>query len=326
MKVLVTGADGLRRARWLVPAPARGGARGAGRGIRPGGPPAPDSLPPSGRRGRLAAARARSTPPRCGAVVAAARTRWCTWPRSPRAPRPGATRARAWEVNAARHGARWPTRSAGARQDGRGRPAPAAWSRPARCTAPAPARPRRETDPLLPCSPYAASKVGRGGRGAGGRRAAPGSGCVVARPFPHTGPGQSDRVRGAGVRRAGSGRRGGSGAPVVKTGNLEPVRDFLACADVVSAYLALLDAGRAGRGLQRRQRRGHRARRPLRAAGRRCIGVAADRRGRIPRLMRTADIPHLVGDAVQAARGDRVGAAPSPSTRPCRTSLDAQAD
>src|SRR2546422_5509 len=52
-----------------------------------------------------------------------------------------------------------------------------------------PPRPRRETDPVAPCSPYAASKAGaelatlETWRRAGLR-------VVVARPFAHTGPGQ----------------------------------------------------------------------------------------------------------------------------------------
>ena len=53
-----------------------------------------------------------------------------------------------------------------------------------------PATPRVETDPLIPQSPYAASKVGSEvGALEAWRRA--GLRVVIARAFPHTGPGQS---------------------------------------------------------------------------------------------------------------------------------------
>jgi GDP-4-dehydro-6-deoxy-D-mannose reductase len=105
-------------------------------------------------------------------------------------------------------------------------------------------RARAESDPLEPCSPYAASKLGgeiaalEAGRRAGLR-------VIVARAFPHTGPGQSDQyVVPAFARRLRTARR--AGARVVKTGNLEPVRDFLDVRDVVEAYRLLLVRGRAG--------------------------------------------------------------------------------
>ena len=68
---------------------------------------------------------------------------------------------------------------------------------------------------------------------------------IVTRPFPHTGPGQATRFVVPGfverIRLAHSMK-----APVVNTGNLEPVRDFLDVRDVVEAYIALLERGTAG--------------------------------------------------------------------------------
>src|SRR5207245_5503919 len=105
-------------------------------------------------------------------------------------------------------------------------------------------RPRRETDPVAPCSPYAASKAGaelaaleawrRGGlRG------------IVARAFAHTGPGQDGRfVVPAFAQRLKLAKR--AAAPVVKVGNLEPVREFLHVQDVVDAYARLLVKGQPG--------------------------------------------------------------------------------
>jgi GDP-4-dehydro-6-deoxy-D-mannose reductase len=107
-----------------------------------------------------------------------------------------------------------------------------------------PARPRTESDPLLPCSPYAASKAGAEAAVLDAWRRT-GLRVVIARAFPHTGPGQSTRfVAPAFAERLRLAKR--AGAPVVKTGNLEPVRDFLDVRDVVAAYLALLHRGTPG--------------------------------------------------------------------------------
>jgi len=105
-------------------------------------------------------------------------------------------------------------------------------------------RPHRETDPVGPSSPYAASKLGaelaalQAWRSAGLR-------VVVARPFPHIGRGQAVdfwvarrcRVLLEAKRR---------GAPAITVGELSPVRDFLHVDDVVDAYMALLTHGRPG--------------------------------------------------------------------------------
>ncbi len=105
-------------------------------------------------------------------------------------------------------------------------------------------RPRREDDPVRPVSPYAASKAAaelaalETGRRSGLR-------VVVARAFPHTGPGQSAGfVVPSFAHRMRLARR--RGAPAIKTGNLEPVRDLLDVRDVAEAYLGLLTAGTPG--------------------------------------------------------------------------------
>jgi len=80
-------------------------------------------------------------------------------------------------------------------------------------------RPRRETDPVAPCSPYAASKAGAelAGLEAWHRT---GLRVIVARSFAHTGPGQDTRfVVPAFAERLRFAKR--VQAPVVKVGNLE---------------------------------------------------------------------------------------------------------
>jgi len=164
-----------------------------------------------------------------------------------------------------------------------------------------PPRPRRETDPVAPCSPYAASKAGAELAALETWRRA-GLRVVVARPFAHTGPGQDARfVVPALAQRLKFAKR--VGAPVVKVGNLEPVREFLHVRDVVDAYARLLVRGQpgqiynvaSGEGLTLEQ----------------LFFKLADLVGVRPipevdaELMRRADIAHLVGDAakLRAATG-----------------------
>jgi len=164
-------------------------------------------------------------------------------------------------------------------------------------------RPRREDDPLRPCSPYAASKVGAEvaaqevGRRTGLR-------VVIARPFTHTGPGQSDRaVAPAFAARLRAARR--SGAASVPTGNLAPIRDFLHVQDVVNAYLALLTRGVPGEAYNVARGEGISLDELFRRMATH-LGAAAVP-APDPALMRSADIMHLVGDAakLRAATGWR---------------------
>jgi GDP-4-dehydro-6-deoxy-D-mannose reductase len=119
---------------------------------------------------------------------------------------------------------------------------------------------------------------------------------VIARAFAHTGPHQTDRyVVPAFARRLKAARR--IGAPVVKTGNLEPIRDFLDVRDVVRAYLALISRGQPGEVYNIASGQGH----SLAAVFARLaelIGVRAVPEVD-PHLSRSSDLPHLVGDAAR---------------------------
>jgi GDP-4-dehydro-6-deoxy-D-mannose reductase len=156
-----------------------------------------------------------------------------------------------------------------------------------------PPRPRVETDAATPLSPYAASKLGAEVAAFETARRT-GLRVIVVRSFPHTGPGQTDRyVVPAFARRLRAARR--LGASVVKTGNLEPVRDFTDVRDVVRAYLALLRQGASGEIYNVASGEGH----PLHVIFRRLaelIGVHATPEVDL-QLTRTADLPHLVGNA-----------------------------
>ncbi len=157
------------------------------------------------------------------------------------------------------------------------------------------ARPRTEADPRRPCSPYAASKVGAE---VAAQEVAERTGLriVIARAFPHTGPGQAPiYVAPALLSRLRLAKR--VGAPVVNTGNLEPVRDFLDVRDVAAAYLALLERGVPGEAYNVARGEGISLedlfRRLNRLVGTRVIPEVD------PALIRASDIPHLVGDSTK---------------------------
>ena len=153
--------------------------------------------------------------------------------------------------------------------------------------------PRRETDATLPCSPYAGSKLGAEIAALEAARRT-GLRVMIARPFPHTGPGQDIRfVVPALASRIQAAKR--IGAPTIKVGNLEPVRDFLDVRDVADAYVALLERGTIGEVYNIASGEG------------RALAEVLTRLERLaewrvqpelePRLTRRSDIAHLVGDA-----------------------------
>lgn len=181
--------------------------------------------------------------------------------------------------------------------------------------------PRRETDAPAPCSPYAASKLGAEAAALEAWRRA-GLRVVVARSFAHTGPGQDPRfVVPAFAQRLRFAKR--IGAPVVKVGNLEPVRDLLHVQDVVDAYVRLLSKGEPGDVYNVASGHGTSLEdllfRMAELLEMRAIPEAD------PELMRPADIPHLVGDAAKLRAA--TGWSPRRSLdETLREVLDAQAD
>jgi GDP-4-dehydro-6-deoxy-D-mannose reductase len=69
---------------------------------------------------------------------------------------------------------------------------------------------------------------------------------VIARPFPHTGPGQAEDFVCSDWARQVALIEKGERAPVLKVGNLDVRRDFCDVRDVVKAYVLLLRKGRRG--------------------------------------------------------------------------------
>lgn len=182
-------------------------------------------------------------------------------------------------------------------------------------------RPRRESDPCRPASPYAASKVAAEvAAGEVGRRT--GLRVIVARPFTHTGPGQAASyvLPGFAARIRAAARRGERTVP---TGNLHPVRDILDVRDVVRAYVALLDQGVPGETYNVASGTG----RPLAdlfAALAARLGAAVEP-APDPALVRRSDLPHLVGDPAKLAAA--TGWRPAlPLDRTLQDLIDAQAD
>jgi GDP-4-dehydro-6-deoxy-D-mannose reductase len=154
-------------------------------------------------------------------------------------------------------------------------------------------RPRREHDPPAPLTPYAASKAAAEIAGLEAWRRT-GLRVIIARPFQHTGPGQTTRfVLPAFAERLRGARA--SGAPTVPTGNLTPVRDFLDVRDVVAAYLLLLQSGTPGATYNVARGEGATLG-SLFARLAELLGVQVEPVPD-PVLARRADIPHLVGDA-----------------------------
>lgn len=155
--------------------------------------------------------------------------------------------------------------------------------------------PRRESDPPRPCSPYAASKLGAE-VAASEVACRTGLRVIIARAFPHTGPGQDLRfVVPSLAERLAMAKR--VGAPAIKVGNLDVVRDFLDVRDATAAYLVLAERGVPGEVYNVASGEGH------------PIAEIAERLMRLlewpvtletdARLVRPADIRHLVGDATR---------------------------
>jgi GDP-4-dehydro-6-deoxy-D-mannose reductase len=98
-------------------------------------------------------------------------------------------------------------------------------------------QPIGEATPARPLSPYAASKAE-----AEQVAVAIGGDCVIARPFPHVGPGQDERFAIASFASQIAAIERGEQAPQILVGNLDARRDLTDVRSVVEAYVLLLQA------------------------------------------------------------------------------------
>jgi GDP-4-dehydro-6-deoxy-D-mannose reductase len=73
-----------------------------------------------------------------------------------------------------------------------------------------------------------------------------GMSIVMARPFNHIGPGQSDAFVVSSLARQIVEIRAGRRDPVIAAGDIDVTRDFTDVRDVIRAYFKLLEQGRAG--------------------------------------------------------------------------------
>ena len=146
-----------------------------------------------------------------------------------------------------------------------------------------------ESLPMRPVNPYAASKAAADILVR--QSAYSGLDTVIARPFNHTGPGQSEAfvvpAFAAQVARIEAGLQ----PSTIRVGNLDDERDFLDVRDVVDAYIAMLDSQASV-----------------------SIEIEVD----VSRL-RPTPIPRVVGDASNAH--DRLGWVPAKDIYACFTDI-----
>jgi GDP-4-dehydro-6-deoxy-D-mannose reductase len=104
---------------------------------------------------------------------------------------------------------------------------------------------RAESAPLLPATPYAASKAAADLLSYQVTRSS-GLDIVRVRPFNHIGPRQAPDYAVAHFAQQIAAIEQGRQPPVLSTGNLEPQRDLTDVRDMVAAYCLLMQRGRRG--------------------------------------------------------------------------------
>jgi GDP-4-dehydro-6-deoxy-D-mannose reductase len=150
-----------------------------------------------------------------------------------------------------------------------------------------------EDDPFHVTSPYALSKIG--GELLGGFYGRiEGLDVVIARPFPHTGPGQSPEFVCSDWARQIIQIERGKAEPVIRVGNVDILRDFCDVRDTARAYVLLMKKGRRGEVYNICRGEGVSLRKILElylSLAAKTVTIEQD-----PARLRKVDIPFLVGD------------------------------
>jgi len=156
-----------------------------------------------------------------------------------------------------------------------------------------------EDFPMRPLSPYAASKVAAEVAGLQFHRAAKLE-VIAVRPFNHIGRWQAPHFVVPSLARQIAAIRQGHAEPVLRTGDLTPVRDFSHVADVVGAYALLVRNGVPGEPYNVCSGEG----RTIRSLLDEMLEVAGvEARVEVdPAKLRPAEIPSLVGDPAKIRR------------------------
>jgi GDP-4-dehydro-6-deoxy-D-mannose reductase len=150
-----------------------------------------------------------------------------------------------------------------------------------------------EDSPLRPLSPYASSKVAAELAGFQFRRAT-GLEVIGVRPFNHIGAGQAPNFVVPSFARQIESIRAGRSEPILRTGDLSPIRDFSHVDDVVAAYRLLAQRGQPGEAYNVCSGEG----RSILSVLEEMLGLAGVRaRFEVdPALLRAAELPISVGD------------------------------
>jgi len=156
-----------------------------------------------------------------------------------------------------------------------------------------------EDSPQQPVSPYALSKA-VADRLAADLARTQGLDVVRARPFGHTGPGQTPRFVIPSFAQQIAAIELGRAEPVLRVGNLEVTRDLTDVRDIVEGYCALLERGHAGEVYNLCRGEGvllSQVAASLAAMARVEVRIEVD-----PARLRPADVPFLVGDPSRVHR------------------------
>jgi GDP-4-dehydro-6-deoxy-D-mannose reductase len=154
-----------------------------------------------------------------------------------------------------------------------------------------------EDVPLRPLSVYGASKAAADLTASQWGRAY-GLDVVRARPFNHTGPGQSPSFVCPALAKQVAEIEAGRRPATLRVGNLDPVRDLSDVRDVAAGYVALLERGMSGHVYNLCSGVGRSIREVVevfRALGGTPIDVVQD-----PALVRRVEVPCIVGSAGRA--------------------------